>query len=177
MIFRSIYVIININGLTNYYLVGTFFAYLELHLLDSFNCEVKMKHVHTVALFGEAEKGQFRRAYYCNSLPQLVDSLGNPPLESQGLFFAVQALLYDRSLIFFRVEEEGYSYQDYFSGLRALEEQNLITDISAICLPGVGDVEIIDAVVPLCKIYKSILILTEPDLYDYLTEYREGTYG
>jgi len=51
-----------------------------------------------------------------------------------------------------------------------LEKKQLITDISAICLPGVGDVEIIDAAVPLCKNHHSIIVTTEPDLYDYLTE-------
>jgi hypothetical protein len=126
---------------------------------------------HTIALFGEAEKGKFNTAYYCESLPQLVDYLGNPPPESRGLFYAVQALMFERNLIFFRVEEEGFSYQDYFLGLRMLADVDLIPSISAICLPGVGDNEIIDAAIPLCRRFHSIIITTEPDLYDFLTEY------
>lgn len=125
---------------------------------------------YTVALFGEAEKGKFNTAYHCDSLPQLVDFLGHPPPESRGLYFAVQALLFERKLIFFRVEEEGFSYQDYFQGLQMLKSQTFPDNIAAICLPGVGDAEIIDAAVPLCHQHHSILITTEPDLYDYLTE-------
>lgn len=130
-----------------------------------------MANLYTIALFGEAEKGNFNTAYYCDSLPQLVDYLGNPPAESKGLFYAVQALLFDRNLIFFRVEEEGFSYQDYFKGFRMLGDVDLIPSISAICLPGVGDNEIIEAAIPICHRYHSIIITTEPDLYDFLTEY------
>jgi hypothetical protein len=124
----------------------------------------------TIALFGEAEKGEFQTAYYCQSLPQLVDYLGNPPIHSHGLFYAVQALLYHRDLLFFRVKEEGFSQQDYLIGLRLLETQQIIPHISAICLPGVGDIKIIRAMVPFCKSHHSFIITTEPDLYDYLTE-------
>jgi len=129
-----------------------------------------MSNIYTVALFGEAEKGKLHTAYYCESLPQLVDFLGQPPPQSRGLHFAVQALLFERKLIFFRVEEEGFSYQDYFQGLRLLGSSHFLDKIAAICLPGVGDTEIIDAAVPLCQMHHSVLITTEPDLYDYLTE-------
>lgn len=129
-----------------------------------------MKNTSAVALFGEAEKGRFHTAYYFNNLPHVLDCLGNPPKDSRGLFFAVQTLMFDRPVIFFRVQEEGFSYQDYFAGLHLLEKENLILQIAAICLPGVGDSEIIGAATPLCKLSKSILILTEPDLYDYLNE-------
>ena len=130
-----------------------------------------MANTYTIALFGEAEKGNFNTAYYCESLPQLVDNLGNPPPESRGLYYAVQTLLFERNLIFFRVEEEGFSFQDYLLGLRMLENRDLVTNIAAICLPGVGDAEIIDAAIPLCHRHNSIIITTEPDLYDYLTEF------
>src|SRR5690242_16780883 len=125
-----------------------------------------MHHFHPLVLFGEAERGNYNTAYYCDSLSQLVEYLGNPPPESQGLYFAVQALLYERNLIFFRVEEEGFSYQDYHLGLRFIERGGLIVGISAICLPGVGDAEIIEAAVPICKLHKTIMITTEPDFYD-----------
>ncbi|MBB65378.1 MAG: hypothetical protein CMO81_09975 [Waddliaceae bacterium] len=127
---------------------------------------------HTVALFGEAERGDFRTAYFCESLPQLVDTLGHPPEDSMGLYYAVQALMYQRNLIFFRVPEEGYSRQDYLLGLRFLQNRDLIPKLSAICLPGVGDTEIIEATTPVCDIYNSLLILGENDLYDLLTDNR-----
>ena len=124
---------------------------------------------YTVALFGEAEKGEFRTAYFCQSLAQLADNLGHPPDESRGLHLAVQALLYRRQLIFFRVMEEGFSLQDYLLGLRFLQNNQFVSNLSAICLPGVGDSEIINATEPVCHIHDSLLITTESDLYDYLT--------
>lgn len=124
----------------------------------------------TVALFGEAEKGEYRTAYFCHSLPQLVDNLGNPPPESKGLYYAVQTLLYHRDLIFFRVREEGFSMQDYLLGLRLLQAEDLISTVSAFCIPGAGNSEIIHALTPVCAVHHSLLIISECDLYDYLTE-------
>lgn len=122
-----------------------------------------------MALFGEAEKGDFHTAYYCRSLADLAEHMGQPPHDSKGLYYAVQALLWQRELLFLRVQEEGYSVEDYLEGLRLLQSQKIITDLGAICLPGVGDGEIIDASVPLCDRFHSILIVTEADFYDYLT--------
>src|SRR5688572_2866620 len=102
-----------------------------------------------IALFGEAEKGEYRIPHYCKTLDQLVDSLGHPPPNSRGLFYAVQALLYRHHLIFFRVKEEGFSEQDYFSGVHLLKTQELLPKLAAICIPGVGNNEIIDAVIPI----------------------------
>ena len=124
---------------------------------------------HTVALFGEAELGSFKTAYFCDSLSQLSDIFGEAPSDSLGLEFAVQALLYNRGLVFFRVHEEGFSVQDYLLGLNFLENKNYIQHLSAICLPGVGCKEIIKATEPVCELHKSLLILTERDLYDHLT--------
>jgi len=122
-----------------------------------------------VVLFGEAERGSFGLAYYFESLPELADHLGNPPPESRGLVCAVQILLSRRHLIFFRVKEEGYSFQDYFLGLRLLQKSSAQLDLAAICLPGVGDAEIIDAVSSVCELCSSLIIISQPDLYDYLT--------
>jgi hypothetical protein len=124
---------------------------------------------HTIALFGEAEKGDYSKAYYCQTLPQMLDCLGNPPPESKGLYFAVQSILLDYSVLFFRVREEGFSQQDYFLGLAFLKKQKLFTRIMGICAPGVGNGEIINEILPICHNYRSILITSEADLYDYLT--------
>lgn len=123
---------------------------------------------YTIALFGEAEKGEYQAAYYCNNLEQLMENLGNAPKNSKGLYFAVQALLYRRNLIYIRVEEEGFSLGDYYYGVNILKTQEAIPNISAICMPGVGNSEIIEAILPLCARYHSILVITESDLYDYL---------
>lgn len=125
---------------------------------------------HAIFLFGEAEKGEFCTPLRCKSLPQLADTLGNPPEDSLGILYAVQALLYDRELIYFRVKEEGFSIQDYMRGLKLLQSTELlITDLTAICMPGVGDTEIIQATGPICQLRRTPLIITEHDLYDYLT--------
>ena len=124
---------------------------------------------HVVALFGESEKGQFKKPYILRDLPQLIDILGNPPPESEGLFFAIQALLYEREIIYFRVQEEGFSKIDYLNGLKYLRNKEKIKKLDAICLPGVGDTEILNASQPICEIHKSHLITSQKDLYDYLT--------
>lgn len=122
-----------------------------------------------IALFGESEKGEYNTAYYCTSMPQLCDFLGEPPhADCQGLPFAIQALLNERGVIFFRVHEEGFSTEDYLFGLQFLENKKLFPNIAALCLPGVGNAEIIDATSPICTLHKSLLIVTERDFYDYL---------
>jgi hypothetical protein len=126
-----------------------------------------MKQV--IALFGEAEKGAFKKPYILHQLPQLLDLLGNPPPSSEGLFFAVQAILYDRKLIYFRVAEEGFSQLDYLSGLKLLENRDIIPNLTAICLPGVGDPQILAATETVCHLHKSYLIINQKDFYDYLT--------
>lgn len=123
----------------------------------------------SVALFGEAERGEYERPHFCTSVSQLMDYCGNPPPDSKGLHYAIQALLYDRFLLFFRVREEGYSQKDYMQGLQFLTVNKLITQVTAICVPGVGDVGIIDAITPYCRSNQLILIISESDLYDYLT--------
>ncbi len=124
---------------------------------------------HVIALFGEAEKGSYDSAYLCNNLQQLVDYFGNAPTNSKGLHFAVQALLYHRQLLFFRVREEGFSLQDYHYGIDLLRTQRTISNFLAICMPGVGNSEIIKATTSICALYHTIFITTEADLYDYLT--------
>ena len=122
-----------------------------------------------MAVFGQAEKGQFKKPYFLCDLAQLVDIFGNPPPESQGLSYAVQALLYQRDLIYFRVEEEGFSTSDYLFGLKYLEDQEKIKSLNALCLPGIADPKIMKAIQNVYKIHKSFLITSEKDLFDYLT--------
>lgn len=129
----------------------------------------------SVFLFGEAERGEFCTPLACHSLPQLLDMVGNPPEESQGIAYAIQALLYGRSLTFFRVNEEGFSRKDYLRGLKLLQTKEDLYPLSAICMPGVGDSEIIEAFSPLCLLHNCLLVLTQHDLYDYLSSVRSNT--
>jgi hypothetical protein len=124
---------------------------------------------HTVAILGEAEKGKFKTPHFLKDLSGLIDCLGNPPPESCGLYFAIQAVLFQRALIYFRVEEEGFSEADYYSGFKILENSAKIQTLNALCLPGVGDPKILDASRAICRIHKSFLITTPKDLHDYLT--------
>lgn len=125
---------------------------------------------YTIVLFGEAEKGEYQKLCLCQTVGQLLDFFGHPPLHSRGIYYAIQALLYHRSLLFFRVREEGFSYEDYLLGLKILQKQTLVSDIEAMCLPGVGDLEILGASAFICQHYHSFLITNESDFYDYLTE-------
>lgn len=121
----------------------------------------------TIALFGEAEKGAYRTPYTCQDLPELVEIFGNPPPESRGLYYATQALLHHRKIIFFRVQEEGFSLPDYEEGVEILRKR--VPKLSAICAPGLVDSTILQQIVELCFMNHSILIANEADLYDYLT--------
>jgi len=123
----------------------------------------------TLVLFGEAEKGHLHRGILCQTLPELIDIFGHPPPASRGLVFAIQSLLYGQELIYFRVQEEGYSHEDYFRSIKQIDESEWASNIAAYVLPGVGDSEIIQALTPLCHTHHSLLITTQSDLYDYLT--------
>jgi hypothetical protein len=125
---------------------------------------------YPIFLFGEAEKGEFCTPHLLRSLPQLAETFGNPPEESDGIRYAVQALLLERELFYYRVKEEGFSVPDYMRGLKLLEDRKTFNELAAICMPGVGDPEIIDATNALCIIHQALLITTEKDLYDYLTQ-------
>ncbi len=122
----------------------------------------------TVFLFGEAEKGEFCTPQRLTSVAQLAEEYGNPPVDSVGIIYGIQALMYERDLIFFRVKEEGFSVSEYMRGIRLLDGEKRIENLAAICVPGVGDAEIIAASARVSKLYKSFLIITEKDLHDYL---------
>lgn len=124
---------------------------------------------HRVFLFGEAEKGEFCTPYVCKSLPQLAETFGQAPADSWGLDYAVQTLLFDRELIFYRVKEEGFSLSDYMKGVRLLANKSLFHYLTAICIPGVGDMEIINALEPVCHMHQSVLITSQRDFYDFIT--------
>jgi hypothetical protein len=124
--------------------------------------------VPTIALFGESERGEYGTAHLLSSVDELADKLGQPPAESVGLHLAIRTLLYHQQVIFLRVEEEGYSTEDYLIGLDVLRNKPLPL-LNALCLPGVGDAEIIAAGTRICLLHRSLLLFSEADLYDYLT--------
>lgn len=125
---------------------------------------------HLVFLFGEATKGHFCKPSLCHSLLELSETFGEPPKESLGLFYAIQTLLFKGELIYFRVKEEGFSLSDYKQGLKLLRNREIHKHPMAICLPGVGNADIINETCKICYIFHSLLITTEKDFYDYLTD-------
>jgi hypothetical protein len=121
-----------------------------------------------IALFGEAEKGSWDKPHRVKELPELIDILGNPPPDSEGLFFAIQAVLYKRDVVYFRVQDEGFSKEDYFLGLKHLKNKDSFKELHAICMPGVGDTEILNVANHICEIHKTVLLISQKDLFDYL---------
>jgi hypothetical protein len=122
---------------------------------------------HLVALFGEAERGSFHTPLLLHSTEELLEQVGIPSQESLGIFFAIEALLHHHSLLYFRVEEEGFSKEDYLIGLHLLQQRK--EKISAIGLPGVSDEEIFQPALTLLEQNRALLLTTQRDLYDYLT--------
>lgn len=121
-----------------------------------------------IALLGESEKGRLHYPYFCKNLIQLQNFLGNPPEESQGLDFAIQALMYERDVIYFRVQEEGFNVKDYIKSFEIIKDKTKVKKLDAICIPGLSDKEIILKLARVCKSHSSIIITTQKDLFDYL---------
>lgn len=121
----------------------------------------------TIFLFGESEKGEFGKPYLCSSVLQLLDTFGNQPEDSLGISYAIQTLLYEKFLLFLRVEEEGFNLKDYIKGFKFLKSDDF--KISALCLPGVGDEEIIKEATPFCLKHNLPIIMNQKDLFDFLT--------
>ena len=138
------------------------FDFHYMHLLEG-------EDMCKIALFGEAERGELSYPYCIKSIENLFDILGHPPDESFGIFFAVQSLLNNCDLIFFRVSEEGFSIGEYLVGFSYLKNKAHLSSLHGIAIPGVGDHKLIDETKKICTIYNSLLLVTEKDLYDYLT--------
>lgn len=125
---------------------------------------------YSLVLFGEAEKGEMQAFTPCHNVDELLEKLGHPPPNTLGIYYAIQALLYSRQLLFFRVREEGFSAEDYLKGLWLLQEEELGRQLQAVCMPGVANEEILREVWPFCKQRGTALVVSESDLYDYLTQ-------
>lgn len=123
----------------------------------------------TLVVFGEAEKGDLNTIHFCRSLEQLFNFFGQPPQDTAGLFYAIQAILYGNPLIYFRVQEEGLSTKDYLFGLHLLDNYASSLNVSALFLPKVGEETIIEEGFHVCEVHHSLLIMNENDFYDYIT--------
>lgn len=124
---------------------------------------------YRIFLFGESEKGDYCTPLRFNTLLDLSSRLGEPPENSTGLDYAIQMLMHQQELIFFRVKEEGFCRDHYMRGIKLLYNHGNKMRLTAICLPGVGDREIIESVAEISLKLRTPIILSEKDLYDYLT--------
>lgn len=130
-----------------------------------------MESSSAIALFGEAEKGDLETVYYCSRMEQLFHFFGQPPNDTTGLFYAIQTLLYQKPIIYFRVRQEGMSLKDYHFGLHLLRDYaRKIPHVGALFLPRVGSKAIIDEGLSICQENRSLLLITEADFYDYLSD-------
>ena len=126
---------------------------------------------HKIALFGEAEKGDFCTPLVVSHLSFLADVLGHPPEGSNGLHVAIQTLIFQKDVIYVRVKKEGFSPQDYERGLHELKQNKELYLLSAVCMPGMGDCEIINQALELCQLHKALFMTSEKDFYDYMTAF------
>jgi hypothetical protein len=126
-----------------------------------------------VVVFGEASKGAFCQLYRPRSLIELEAQLGHPPDGSAGLYLATQTMLLNHELCFWRVDEEGYSVEDYHAGAQQLAQLDLThRGFDALGLPGVGDEAVIELIEKALRGVRPLLLLRESDLYDYLSSIR-----
>ncbi len=123
----------------------------------------------TLALFGEAQKGRFATPLFIHSPKQLMSCVGMPSKTSQGIRLAVEILLHQQRLLFFRVHDEGFSLDDYLRGFYILQHRSPVKKLSALCLPGVGTQSLLQQALTVLHPHGSLLILEKKDLYDYLT--------
>ena len=120
-------------------------------------------------IFGEAEKGPFCRPVLCKEPLELFNQFGHAPQESYGLILALQSIFYQRPVLFFRVEEEGYSLNDYYKGLELLQTDWDSIPIQGIALPGVSNLEIIEKTERFIFKKRSLFLMNEKDFFDFLT--------
>lgn len=121
-----------------------------------------------VTIFGESEKGPLGTLLSIDSLPKLAEALGVPTENSVGVHLAVQTLMSNKIVLFYRVTEEGSNIAEYTRGLKLLQELDM-PSLVALALPGIGDPEIQHLAKTLCKAKHSILIVNQRDFYDIMT--------
>lgn len=123
-----------------------------------------------VAIFGECTEGRQDEWILLKNLPEVADILGNPTESGLGVHMTIQTILFDHFAFFYKISEEGFSKTEYAKGLKFLEHIPCDYTLSAIALPGVGDNQILAEAKHLCDLHKCLLILTEKDLYDAITD-------
>lgn len=125
----------------------------------------------SIVIFGESTKGEFLNLFPIRTLPDLSTFLGGPTSSGIGIHMAIQSLLFEKEVLFIKVFEEGYDLDHYSLGLKEID-RNPDLLIDAIALPGAGSNEIVKKASLLAKKKKAFIVLTEKDLYDFMTQSR-----
>jgi hypothetical protein len=124
----------------------------------------------TIAIFGESKEGPLHTFIHLRSLPHIVESFGNPTETGLGIHLAIQALLFQREVLFYRLEEEGFQKDTYELGCHLLEKHPKKEELTAIALPGVGDTLILSFAQKVAAPIGALLLITAKDLYDFTTQ-------
>ena len=126
----------------------------------------------TILIFGESKEGQFQKLLFINSLPKLATILGEPTETGIGVHIAIQAMLYNLEVLFYKVKEEGSDEDAYLQGFRLIEKEAPSLILGAIALPGASTPKILEIANSLCDLHNSLILSNERDLYDYITRNR-----
>lgn len=102
-----------------------------------------------------------------SDLEELSLVLGEPIEGRSGVKDGIQALLYQYQLMFFRVQQEGLSVEDYYQGFAWIQKSRM--PITAMKLPGVGSRGLLASANTICLQKGSILVIDEIDFYDFAT--------
>lgn len=116
----------------------------------------------SVAVFGQASKGETSNVYTINSHQELFCKIGDAPEGSKGIQYALEALDYGRRVYFIPVREEGCNSAEYYVALPRLFNLG----IDAVYIPGGGSFRLIE---DLLQKLKAVILISESDAYDYLT--------
>ncbi len=122
---------------------------------------------YVFCLFGESRRGIFGEPMLFSELEELSLVLGEPLEGRAGGHDAIQILLYQYKLLFFRVQQEGVSLEDYYKGFTWLQKSS--SPVTAMKLPGVGNRAVLGAAHAICQEKGSILVIDETDFYDFAT--------
>ncbi len=125
---------------------------------------------NTIVIFGESKGGDFQKPLLFNTLPELSQALGEPTQNSSGIHLAVQALLLNQRVLYYKVSEEGFNPDQYLLGFKLIEKYPPEKSISAALLPGVSSSEILTLAKEFSAHTGLLLLFTEKDLYDLLTQ-------
>ncbi len=123
----------------------------------------------TILIFGESQKGELQKFLFLKTLPDLAEALGEPTETGLGIHMAIQAMLFNQSVLFYKVKEEGFNIDHYLMGFKLLEKEFTSILLTAIALPGASSPPILEIADSLCKLHKSLILFNEKDLYDFMT--------